>query len=118
MRLLLGFFNWCFGKVVEWDSTLSLLYYQQEGYKGFGTNSTTGGYVVSGTNAITGGTSGDAGTTTGNTETVTLLNSNSLSLTSGYDKSRVTSDTGNINYFENRKPIQRVKIRLKILKLL
>ena len=34
------------GKVVEWDSTLSLLYYQQESSKGFGTNSTTGGYVV------------------------------------------------------------------------
>ena len=45
--------------------------------------------LFSGTNTITGGTSG-AGTTTGNTETVTLLNSNSLSLTSGYDKSRVT----------------------------
>ena len=34
------------GKVVEWDSTLSLLYYQQESFKGFGTNSTTGNYVA------------------------------------------------------------------------
>ena len=45
------------GKVVEWDSTLSLLYYQQESYKGYGTNATSGGYVAfSGTNTITGAT--------------------------------------------------------------
>ena len=50
------------GKVVEWDSTLSLLYYQQESYKGFGTNATNGGYVgFSGANLITGGTSGATG---------------------------------------------------------
>ena len=75
--------------MVEFDSTLSLLYYQQESYKGFGTNSTTGGYMLfSGTNTITGGTSGTTGTTSGSTETITLLNNNTLTLTSGYDKSR------------------------------
>ena len=41
------------GKVVEFDSTLSLLYYQQESFKGFGTNATSGNYVAfSGANLI------------------------------------------------------------------
>ena len=107
------------GKVVEWDSTLSLLYYQQESYKGFGTNSTTGGYVAfSGTNTITGGTSGATGTTTGNTETVTLLNSNSLSLTSGYANPELQPDTGNIIYLENRKPIQRASDQTEDIKII
>ena len=30
------------GKVVEWDSTRSLLYFQQERFGDFGTNNTTG----------------------------------------------------------------------------
>ena len=34
------------GKVVEYDSTLSLLYYQQERFGDFGTNSTTGDHSV------------------------------------------------------------------------
>ena len=46
------------GKVVEYDSTLSLLYYQQERFGDFGTNSTTGDHsVFTGTNVITGATS-------------------------------------------------------------
>ena len=107
------------GKVVEWDSTLSLLYYQQESYKGFGTNSTTGGYVAfSGTNTITGGTSGATGTTTGTTETLTLLNSNSLSLTSGYANPELQPDTGNIIYLENRKPIQRASDQTEDIKII
>ena len=33
------------GKVVEWDSSNKILYYQQERFGDYGTNSTTGGYV-------------------------------------------------------------------------
>ena len=107
------------GKVVEWDSTLSLLYYQQESYKGFGTNSTTGGYVAfSGTNTITGATSGATGTTTGNTETVTLLNSNTLSLTDGYANPELEPDSGDIIYLENRKPIQRASDQTEDIKII
>ena len=70
---------------MEFDSSLSLLYYQQEEFKGFGTNATTGGYVAfSGTNQITGASSGATGTTAGTTETVTLANANTVTLTSGY----------------------------------
>jgi hypothetical protein len=107
------------GKVVEWDSTLSLLYYQQESFKGFGTNSTTGGYVAfSGTNQITGGTSGATGTTTGTTETVTLANNNTLTLTSGYANPELQPDSGDIIYLENRKPIQRASDQTEDIKII
>ena len=107
------------GKVVEWDSTLSLLYYQQESFKGFGTNATTGGYVAfSGTNQITGGTSGATGTTTGTTETVTLANSNTLTLTSGYANPELQPDSGDIIYLENRKPIQRASDQTEDIKII
>ena len=107
------------GKVVEWDSTLSLLYYQQESFKGFGTNATTGGYVAfSGTNQITGGTSSATGTTDGDTETVTLANSNTLTLTSGYANPELQEYSGDIIYLENRKPIQRASDQTEDIKII
>ena len=107
------------GKVVEWDSTLSLLYYQQESFKGFGTNATTGGYVAfSGTNQITGGTSAATGTTGATTETVTLANSNTLTLTSGYATPELQEYSGDIIYLENRKPIQRASDQTEDIKII
>ena len=107
------------GKVVEWDSTLSLLYYQQESFKGFGTNATTGNYVAfSGTNQITGGTSAATGTTGANTETVTLANSNTLTLTSGYATPELQEYSGDIIYLENRKPIQRASDQTEDIKII
>ena len=107
------------GKVVEWDSTLSLLYYQQESYVGFGTNSTTGNYVAfSSTNQITGATSSATGTTDGTTETVTLANSNTLTLTSGYATPELQEYSGDIIYLENRKPIQRASDQTEDIKVI
>ena len=107
------------GKVVEWDSSLSLLYYQQEEFKGFGTNATTGGYVAfSGTNEITGASSGATGTTTGTTETVTLANANTVTLTSGYANPELAFPSGNIIYLENRKPIQRASDQTEDIKVI
>jgi len=107
------------GKVVEWDSSLSLLYYQQEEFKNFGTNSTTGGYVAfSGTNEITGGSSSATGTTAGTTETVTLANANTVTLTSGYANPELAADSGNIIYLENRKPIQRASDQTEDIKVI
>jgi len=107
------------GKVVEWDNTLSLLYYQQESYKGFGTSATTGGYVAfSGTNTITGGTSGVTGTSAGTSETLTLLNNNEITLVSGYATPELASDSGNIIYLENRKPIQRASDQTEDIKII
>ena len=51
------------GKVVEWDSTLGILYYQQERYADYGTISATGSNTAfSGANAVTGSTSAAVGT--------------------------------------------------------
>ena len=48
-------------------------------------NSTTGAYAAfSGTQTITGGTSVATGTPSNTTETVTLANSNTVTLTTGY----------------------------------
>ena len=107
------------GKVVEYDSTLSLLYYQQESYKGFGTNATSGNYVAfSGTNQITGGTSAATGTTGASSETVTLANSNTLTLTSGYATPDLQEYSGDIIYLENRKPIQRASDQTEDIKII
>ena len=107
------------GKVVEFDSSLSLLYYQQEEFKGFGTNATTGGYVAfSGTNQITGASSGATGTTAGTTETVTLANANTVTLTSGYANPELAFPSGNIIYLENRKPIHRASDQTEDIKVI
>ena len=107
------------GKVVEFDSTLNLLYFQQERFSGFGTSTTNSGLTAfSGTNQITGGTSGATGTTAGTTETVTLANNNTLTLTSGYANPELQPDSGNIVYLENRKPIQRDSDQTEDIKLI
>ena len=107
------------GKVVEWDSSLSLLYYQQESFKGFGTNATSGNYVAfSGANLITGGTSGATGTPSTDTESVTLANSTTLSLTTGYANPELEPDSGDIIYLENRKPIQRASDQTEDIKVI
>ena len=107
------------GKVVEWDSDRSLLYYQQERFSGYGTNATTSGYVAfSGANVITGATSGATLTPSTTTETVTLANSNTLTLTTGYTTPELQPDSGNIIYLENRKPIQRDSDQTEDIKLI
>ena len=107
------------GKVVEFDSTLSLLYYQQESFKGFGTNATSGNYVAfSGANLITGGTSGATGTPSTDTESVTLANSTTLSLTTGYANPELEPDSGDIIYLENIKPIQRASDQTEDIKVI
>ena len=108
------------GKVVEWDSTNSILYYHQERYVDYGTNSTTGAYTAfSGTGTITGGTSGATGTpSSSSTETVTLANNNTIAFTSGYANPELQPDSGDIIYIENRKPIQRASDQTEDIKLI
>mgnify|MGYP001270553222 FL=1 len=86
------------GKVVEWDSTLSILYYQQERFGDFGTNSTTGAYVAfSGANAVTGASSSATGTPDSSADSaVTLANSNTITFTNGYANPELEPDSGNI----------------------
>ena len=97
------------GKVVEFDSSRGLLYFQQERFGDFGTNNSTGDFTsFSGANLITGATSSATGTPSSeSSEDVTLANNNTLTLTSGYANPELQPDSGNIIYLENRKPISR-----------
>jgi len=62
------------GKVVDWDSSLNILYYSQERFGDYGTNGTTGGYVAfSGANVITGATSGALGTPNASSDSAITL---------------------------------------------
>jgi hypothetical protein len=108
------------GKVVEWDSTLSILYYQQERFGDYGTNSTTGAYVAfSGANAITGASSSAAGTPDATADSaVTLANDNTITFTDGYANPELQPDSGNIIYQENRKPIGRATDQTEDIKLI
>ena len=97
------------GKVVEWDSTNSILYYSQERFGDYGTNGTTGAYVAfSGANAVTGATSSATGTPDANADSaVTLAGGNTITFTDGYANPELDADSGDIIYLENRKPISR-----------
>ena len=72
------------GRVVEFDSTLKILYYQQEKYADYGTNSSTGAYIAFSTTAtITGATSGATGTPDSSADSaVTLSGGNTITLIS------------------------------------
>ena len=108
------------GKVVEWDSTLSILYYQQERYGDYGTSSTTGSYVAfSGAYVITGSSSSAVGTPdAGADSAVTLANSNTIAFTNGYANPELQPDSGNILYQENRKPIGRATDQSEDIKII
>ena len=107
------------GKVVEFDSTRSLLYFQQERFGDFGTTSTNGDHsVFEGANVITGATSSATLTPSTDSETITLANNNTLATTSGYQNPELQPDSGNIIYLENRKPIQRDSDQTEDIKLI
>ena len=48
----------------------------------------------------------------------TLLNSNTVTLTSGYANPELAADSGNIIYLENRKPIQRASDQTEDIKVI
>ena len=108
------------GKVVEWDSTLSILYYQQERYGNYGTNNTTGSYVAfSGANVITGSSSSAVGTPDASADSaVTLANSGTITFTDGYANPELESYSGNMIYLENRKPISRATDQTEDIKII
>ena len=107
------------GKVVEFDSDRNLLFYQQERFSDFGTSSTNGGFTAfSGTNTITGDSSSATLTPSSTTETVTLANNNTLSLTSGYANPELQPASGQIVYLENRKQIARASDQTEDIKLI
>ena len=106
------------GRVVEWDATNSILYYQQERYTDYGTSS-VGAYVAfSGANAITGASSSAAGTPdSGADSAVTLANGFTITFTDGYCNPELQPDSGNIIYNENRSPISRATDQTEDIKI-
>ena len=108
------------GKVVEWDSSNSILYYSQERFGDYGTNGTTGAYVAfSGANAVTGATSSATGTPdTSADAAVTLAGGNTITFTDGYANPELAVDSGNIIYLENRKPISRSDDQIEDIKVI
>ena len=106
------------GRVVEWDSTNSILYYQQERYTDYGTSS-VGAYVAfSGANAITGASSSAAGTPDSTSDSaVTLANGFTITFADGYVNPEVQPDSGNIIYTENRSPISRATDQTEDIKI-
>ena len=106
------------GRVVEWDSSNSILYYQQERYTDYGTSS-VGAYVAfSGANAITGASSSAVGTPDSTADAaVTLANGFTITFADGYVNPELEPDSGNIIYTENRSPISRATDQTEDIKI-
>jgi hypothetical protein len=106
------------GRVVEWDSSNSILYYQQERYTDYGTNS-LGAYVAfSGANAVTGADSSAVGTPDSTADAaVTLANGFTITFSDGYVNPELQPDSGNIIYTENRSPISRATDQTEDIKI-
>jgi hypothetical protein len=106
------------GKVVEWDSTNSILYFQQERFTDYGTSS-VGAYIAfSGANAITGASSSAVGTPDSTADSaVTLANGFTITFSDGYVNPELQPDSGNIIYTENRSPISRATDQTEDIKI-
>jgi hypothetical protein len=100
------------GKVVEWDSSNSLLYYIQTRFNDEGVDSNGNLTAFSGSNAVTGQSSSATGTPDG---TTTVDN---ISFTSGYANPEIAADSGDVIYIENRAPITRASDQTENVKLI
>ena len=108
------------GKVIEYDATLQILYYQHERFSGYGTLSSTGGLnLFSGTGTVTGGTSSATGTPDSSADSaVSLAGGNTITFTNGFANPELQPDSGNIIYRENRKPISRATDQTEDIKII
>src|SRR5210317_1640440 len=101
------------GKVVEWDSSNNILYYIQTRFNDEGLDSDGNLTAFSGTNTITGQSSGVSATPSSSTTTV-----DNISFTSGYNSGEIDADTGDVLYIENRSPITRASDQTENVKLI
>ena len=96
------------GTVVEYDATNNILYFQQERYTDYGTNSLGAYAAFSGANVITGATSSAFGTPDlAADDAVTLTNGFTITFTDGYVNPELQPDSGNVIYVENIAPNSR-----------
>ena len=106
------------GKVVEWDATNNIIYYQQEQYANYGIASSGNSVGFSGANTVTGANSGAAATPSATaSENVTLAGGTVLTFTSGYANPELEPDSGDIIYVENRRPISRASDQTEDIKI-
>ena len=101
------------GKVVEWDSANNILYYIQTKFNDEGCDANGNLTAFSGTNTITGQSSGASATPSSSTTTV-----DSIAFTGGYNAGEIDADTGDIMYVENRSPITRAADQTENVKLI
>ena len=100
------------GKVVEWDSSNNILYYIQTRFNDEGVDSNGNLTAFSGTNTITGQSSGVSATPSSSSTTV-----DSVVFTSGYNSGEIDADEGDVIYIENRSPITRASDQTENVKL-
>ena len=102
------------GRVVEWDATNKILYYQQERFTNYGVNTANNTVLFSGANAISGADSSASGTPSStSSETV-----DSIAFSSGYANPEMHPDSGDIIYIENRRPISRASDQTEDVKII
>ena len=102
------------GKVVEWDATNKILYYQQERFTNYGVNTASNTVLFSGANAVSGADSSASGTPSStSSETV-----DSIAFSSGYANPEMHPDSGDIIYIENRRPISRASDQTEDVKII
>ena len=101
------------GKVVEWDSSINILYYIQTRFNDEGADSNGNLTAFSGANTITGQSSSVTATPSSSSTTV-----DSVVFTSGYNAGEIDADTGDIMYIENRSPITRAADQTENVKLI
>ena len=102
------------GRVVEWDATNKILYYQQERFTNYGVNAASNTVLFSGANAISGADSSASGTPSStSSETV-----DSIAFSSGYANPEMHPDSGDIIYIENRRPISRASDQTEDVKII
>ena len=100
-------------KVVEWDSANNILYYIQTRFNDEGCDANGNLTALSGTNTITGQSSGATATPSSASTTV-----DSIAFTSGYNAGEIDADTGDVMYVENRSPITRAADQTENVKLI
>ena len=101
------------GKVVEFDSTNSILYYVQTRHNDEGVDSNGNQTAFSGANVVT-GTGGAQGTP----ETSHSATTNNVVFVSGYSVPEIDHDSGDVLYVENRAPITRAADQTENIKLI
>ena len=106
------------GKVVEYDSTLRILYYQQERWSDYGTPSDGNKDAFSGTYTITGATSSVTGAPDAAADSSVDTGDSTITFTNGFANEEIEHDSGDILYTESRRPISRASDQTEDIKLI